>query len=69
MTSDMTQSTLVETYRHNLQTALLVQMGVAEYHTWKQVVLQGEQVEEMIAGSGLKKKTANQDTTNQRCEP
>ena len=48
--SGMTQSTLVETYHHNLQTALLAQMGVAECHTWKQLVLQGEQAEEIVAG-------------------
>ena len=46
----MTQSTLVETCRYNLQTALLVEIGVAEYRTWKQqLVLQGEQMEEIIA--------------------
>ena len=31
----LTQSILVETCRHNLQTALLTQMGVVECHTWK----------------------------------
>jgi len=31
--SGMTQSTLVETCHHNLQTFLLAQMGVAECHT------------------------------------
>jgi len=45
----MTQSTLVETYRHNLQNPQLAQMGVAEYRTWKQLVLQGEQVKEIVA--------------------
>ena len=40
--SDMTQSTLVETCRHNLQTFLLAQMGVVKCHTWKQLVLQDE---------------------------
>jgi len=35
--------------RHNLQTSLLTQMGVAECRTWKQLVLQGEQTEEIIA--------------------
>jgi len=43
--SGMTQSTLVETFHHNLQTYLLAQMGVAECHTWKQLVLQDEQAE------------------------
>ena len=47
--SGMTQSTLVETCRHNLklQTTLLPQIGVTEYRTWKQLVLQGELVEEI----------------------
>jgi len=45
----MTQSTLVETCRHNLQTFLLAQMGLVECHTWKQLVLQDEQAEEIIA--------------------
>ena len=31
--SSMTQSTLVETCRHNLQTTLLAQIGMAECHT------------------------------------
>ena len=47
--SDMTQSTLVETCHHNLQTSLLTQMGVEECHTWKKLALQGEQGEEIIA--------------------
>ena len=33
--SGMSQSTLMETCRHNLQTALLTQIGVAECCTWK----------------------------------
>jgi len=36
--SGITQSTLVKTYRYNLQTALLAQMGVAKCRTWKQLV-------------------------------
>ena len=36
--SDMTQASLVETCRHNLQTSLLAQIGVAESRTWKQLV-------------------------------
>ena len=44
----MTQATLVETCRHNLQTSLLAQIGVAESRTWKQLVQQGEQAEEII---------------------
>ena len=47
--SGMTQTTLVETCHHNLQTSLLMQMGVGECRTWKQLVLQGVQVEEIIA--------------------
>ena len=48
--SEMTQATLVETCHHNLQTSLLAQIGVAESRTWKQLVQQGEQAEEIIAG-------------------
>jgi len=47
--SGMAQSTLVETCRHILQTALLTQIGVAKCHTWKQLVLKGKQAEEIIA--------------------
>jgi len=47
--SGMTQSTLVETCSHNLQTALLSQIGVTECHNWKQLVLQGVQAEEIVA--------------------
>ena len=47
--SSMTQSTLVEICHHNLQTTLLTQIGVAEYRTWKQLVLQGEKEEEIVA--------------------
>ena len=46
--SGMTQATLVETSRHNLQTSLLAQIGVAESRIWKQLVQQGEQAEEII---------------------
>jgi len=45
----MTHATLVETCYHNLQTSLLAQIEVAESRTWKQLVQQGEQVEEIIA--------------------
>ena len=44
----MTQATLVETCRYNLQTSLLAQVGVAESRTWKQLVQQGEQAKEII---------------------
>ena len=46
--SGMTQATLVETCRYNLQTSLLAQLGVAESRIWKQLVHQGEQAEEII---------------------
>ena len=45
----MTQVTLVETCRHNLQTSLLAQIGVVESRTWKQLIQQGEQAEEIVA--------------------
>ena len=44
----MTHSTLVETCSHNLQTTFLPQIGVAECHTWKQLISQVEQAEEII---------------------
>jgi len=44
----MTQSTLVETCRHNLHTSP-AQMEVAECRTWKQLVLQGKLEEEIVA--------------------
>jgi len=47
--SSMTQSTLVETCCDSLQTSLFAQMEVAECHTWKQLVLQGEQAEEIVS--------------------
>ena len=47
--SGMVQTTLVETCRHNLQTTLLAHMGVAECKSWKQLVLQGEQAETIVA--------------------
>ena len=45
----MTQVTLVETCCNKLQTSFLTQIGVAESRTWKQLVQQGEQTEEIIA--------------------
>jgi len=48
----MTKATLVETCRHNLQTSLLPQIGVAESRTWKQLVQQSEQIEEIVARVG-----------------
>jgi len=47
--SSMTQSTLVETRRHNLQTFLLAQTAEAKCRTWKQLVVQGEQAKEIFA--------------------
>ena len=47
--SGMTQTTLVETCRHNLQTTLLAHMGVAECKLLKQLVSQGEQAETKVA--------------------
>ena len=44
----MTQSTLVETCRHNLQTDLLARIEVAEYHSWRQLISQGEQAQKII---------------------
>jgi len=46
--SGMTQSTLVETCRHNLQATLLTQIGVTQSRTWKKLVLQGEWAEDII---------------------
>ena len=47
--SGMTQVTQVKTCRHNLQTSLLAQIGVAESRTWKQLIQQGEQAEEIVS--------------------
>ena len=63
--SGMTQSTLVEIYRHNRQTFLLVEMGVTECLTWKKLVLQGEQAEEIVARVRAQEKIASQDPTSQ----
>jgi len=46
--SGMTQSTLAKMCHHNLQTFLLIQMGVVECCTWKQLLLQGKQAEEIV---------------------
>ena len=54
--SGMTQFTLIKTCRHNLQTSLLAQMGVAECRTCNQLVLQGEQAEEIVARVRVEKK-------------
>jgi len=44
--SGITQSMMTKSCRHNLQTTLLVQIRVTKSRTWKQLVLQGELVEE-----------------------
>src|SRR4051812_37346925 len=40
--SSMTYETLVETCRHNFLTSILVQMGVVECKTWKQLQEHGQ---------------------------
>ena len=45
----MAKATLEETCCHNLQTSLLSQIGVAESHTYKQLVYQGEHAEEIVS--------------------
>ena len=57
--SGKTQSTLVETFCHNLQTVLLAQIGVADCRTWKQFVLQGEQAEEIVVRVKVEEKESN----------
>src|SRR5436189_803350 len=47
--SDMTPETLVETCRHNILTLILVQMGVIECKTWKQLQEHGQTAEELFA--------------------
>src|SRR3954463_1302933 len=47
--SDMTPETLVETCRHNFLTPILVQMGVVECKTWKQLQEHGQTAEELVA--------------------
>ena len=39
----------MKTCRRNLQSSLLPQIGIAESRTWKQLVPQGEQAEEIVA--------------------
>ena len=45
----MTQSILVETCRHNLQTNILARIGVAKCRSWRQLISQGEQAQKIIA--------------------
>src|SRR5436189_5927351 len=46
--SGMTPETLVETYRHNFLTPILVQMGVVECKTWKQLQEHGQTAQELV---------------------
>src|SRR3954470_23690820 len=45
--SGMTPETLVETCRHNFLTPILVQMGVVECKTWKQLQEHGQTAQEL----------------------
>src|SRR4051812_15717193 len=47
--SGMTPETLVETCRHNFLTPILIQMGVVECKTWKQLQEHGQMAEELVA--------------------
>ena len=47
--SGMTPETLVETCRHNFLTLILVQMGVVECKTWKQLQEHGQTAQELVA--------------------
>src|SRR5436189_3313585 len=47
--SGMTPETLVETCRHNFLTPILVQMGVIECKTWKQLQEHGQTAQELVA--------------------
>src|SRR5436189_4824780 len=47
--SGMTPETLVETCRHNFLTPILVQMGVVECKTWKQLQEHGQTAQEVVA--------------------
>src|SRR3954464_11839953 len=46
--SGMTPETLVETCCHNFLTSILVQMGVVECKTWKQLQEHGQTAEELV---------------------
>ena len=65
----MTQSTLLETCLNNLQTTLLTQIRVTECRTWKQLVLQGEQAEEIIARIKAEEKESKSRQENQHDVP
>jgi len=49
-----------------LQTSLLAQIGVAESHTWKQLVQQGEHAEEIIAKVKVEKNKPRPEKTIRR---
>ena len=64
--SGMTQATLVKICRHNLQTSLLVQIGVAKSRTWKQLVQQGEQAEEIVVRVKAEESKARPEKSTRR---
>jgi len=64
--SSMTQSTLAEIWRHNLQTSLLAQIGVAECRTWKRLVLQYEQAEDNVTRVRTEEKLSRPTSQNMR---
>ena len=47
--SGMTPETLVKTCRHNFLTPILIQMGVVECKTWKQLQEHGQTAQELVA--------------------
>ena len=66
--SGMTQMTLVETCRHNLQTTLLAHIGVAECKSWKQLVSQAETIVARIKaeeGEKMRQPSSSQRTPAQ----
>src|SRR5436189_5092863 len=66
--SDMTPETLVETCRHNILTLILVQMGVIECKTWKQLQEFSQTVEKLVTlmKAEEKNKTPRGDRPPQR---
>src|SRR3954465_7052679 len=67
--SGMTSETLVESCRHNFLTLILVQMGVVECKTWKQLQEHGQAAEELVAlvKAEEKNKTPRGDRPPPRC--
>src|SRR3954469_18266760 len=47
--SSMTPETLVETCRYNFLTPILIQMGVVECKTWKQLQKHGQTAQKLVA--------------------